>query len=63
MTPEAALEAANRWYGFRKKNKVRDFIVADFLIGGHALVLADQLLSRDRGFYKDYFKPLKVKSP
>ena len=63
MTLEATLEAANRWYAFRKKKKVRDRIVADFLVGGHALVLADQLLTRDRDFYRDYFKPLKVKSP
>ena len=63
MTLEATLEAAKRWSTFRKKNKVRDRIVADFLVGGHALALSDRLLTRDRGFYRDYFKPLKVKSP
>jgi len=63
MTLEATLEAAKRWYAFRKKKKLRDRIVADFLVGGHALVLSDQLLTRDRGFYRDYFKPLKVISP
>ena len=63
MTLEATLEAAQRWSTFRKKNKVRDRIVADFLVGGHALALSDRLLTRDRGFYRDYFKPLKVKSP
>lgn len=63
MTLEAALEAATCWYAFRKNNKVRDRIVADFLIGGHALILSDRLLTRDRGFYRDYFKRLKVISP
>ena len=63
MTLESALEAATCWYAFRKKNKVRDRIVADFLVGGHALILSDRLLTRDRSFYKDYFKRLKVISP
>ncbi len=63
MTLEATLEAARRWSIFRKKNKVRDRIVADFLVGGHAIELSDRLLTRDRGFYRDYFKPLKIKTP
>ena len=63
MVLEAALEAADCWYAFRKKNKVRDRIVADFLVGGHALILSDRLLTRDRGFYRDYFKGLNVISP
>ena len=50
ITLESALEAAACWYVFRKKNKVRDRIVADFLVGGHALILGDRLLTRDRGF-------------
>ena len=63
MTLEAALEAAACWYAFRKNSKVRDRIVADFLTGGHALILSDRLLTRDHGFYRDYFKLLKVISP
>lgn len=63
MTLEAALEAAACWHEFRNKNKVRDRIVANFLVGGHALVLSDRLLTRDRGFYREYFRGLKVLSP
>ena len=38
-------------------------VVADFLIGAHASVEADALLTRDRGFYRDYFRGLRVIDP
>jgi predicted nucleic acid-binding protein len=37
-------------------------VLADFLIGAHALVHADCILSRDLGVYKTYFNDLKVVS-
>jgi len=37
--------------------------IPDFLIGAHALLQCDGLVTRDAGFYRDYFKGLKVIVP
>lgn len=63
MDLTSSLLAADAWRAYRARGGRRQRVAADFLIGGHALHHADQLLTRDRGFYKAYFRKLKVLDP
>ena len=60
---DAALTAAGVMHQYVKSKGPRSRVSADFLIGAHAMVQADCLLTRDAGFYRDYFKGLKIINP
>lgn len=59
----SADRAGEAWRNYRKRGSSQQRMVADFLIGAHASLQADQLLTRDRGFYRSYFPDLTVIEP
>lgn len=59
----AAMAAGAAWRSYRRSGGPRTRLVADFLVGAHARLQADRLLTRDRGFYRTYFKELRILDP
>ena len=63
MDMESSLKAGAIWKQYRRSGGTRGRIISDFLVGSHAVMYADRLLTRDRGFYRNYFSRLKVLDP
>jgi predicted nucleic acid-binding protein len=65
---EAAAQLAGRmWRESRRISRAKgaggNRVVADFLVGAHALQQAAVLLARDRGYYRGHFRGLRVIDP
>lgn len=63
MEEESAYKAGRAWHKYAKRASKKTRVLADFLIGAHAEKQANALLTRDRGFYRDYFPDLTIVSP
>ncbi len=60
LNNESAYMAGRLWKVYRKNAATRDRIITDFLIGAFSATQTERLLTRDRGFYRTYFKDLKM---
>lgn len=64
VTQEAAELAGKCWQEYcARRRHSEERVVADFLIGAHALLRSDAFLGRDRGFYRQYFSGLRLIDP
>lgn len=66
-TPEILWKAGELWRRFclerARQSATSRRILADFLIGAHAMLEAERLLTRDRDFYHAVFGGLRLVSP
>jgi len=63
MEAKSALRAGEMQRRYRQRGGNRSRTVADFLIGAHAMMQCNALITRDDGFYRDYFKGLRIIVP
>ncbi len=63
LSLDAALEAARIMRAYARNQGPRERVAPDFLIGAHAMVQANALLTCDAGFFRNYFTSLNVIAP
>jgi len=66
LEAKSALRAGEMLRRYRQRNKNgagTSRLITDFMIGAHALLQCDGLMTFDPTFYRDYFKGLKLIVP
>ena len=64
ISAETSALAGRLWREYRGRSRARGArVVADFLVGAHARLQSDALLTRDRGFYRGCFSKLRILDP
>jgi predicted nucleic acid-binding protein len=60
---DVSLLAGGIFMHYKRNKGGKTRVIADFLVGTHALIHSEALLTRDQGFYRPYFKELKIINP
>ncbi|MDN3921810.1 type II toxin-antitoxin system VapC family toxin [Roseateles violae] len=60
---KAAIRAGEMQRRYRTRGGQRQRTVPDFIVGAHALLQCSALITADDGFFRDYFKGLKLIVP
>ena len=60
---KSAVRAGEMQRRYRQRGGLRQRTVPDFIVGAHALLQCTALITRDAGFFRDYFKGLKIIVP
>jgi len=63
LRPSAAHAAGQAHRLYRQRGGTREKLLADFLIGGHALAAGATLITRDARRYRTYFPDLPLITP
>ena len=63
LTPAAAFRAGRAHRVYRERGGKREAVLADFLIGAHAVALGARLLTRDARRFRGYFPELELIAP
>ena len=60
---KAAIRAGEMQRRYRSRGGTRQRTVPDFIVGAHALLQCNGLITSDESFFRDYFKGLKLIRP
>jgi hypothetical protein len=60
---KSALRAGEMQRRYRSRGGGNSRSIQDFIVGAHALLQCNALITRDASFFRDYFKGLKVIVP